>query len=124
MTLQNFVINAMVDILERILQSHIFFIPQNFKTLGCQWYAVKRIESIFADKGNSGTRFGVRATTKGEARRGGTPKTKVSPHQTAQYAPQTAHSSAKYAKIFPLRQFQDVGAMNFFSFLFLETNRM
>ena len=30
---------------------------QNFDTQGCQWYGVKRIKSIFADKGNCETRF-------------------------------------------------------------------
>ena len=50
--------------------------------------------------------------------RDGVPQTKLSPSQTAQYVPQIAHNSAKYAKIFPLRQFQDVDSMTFFSFLF------
>ena len=31
---------------------------RNFETQGCKWYGVERIKSNFADKGNSGTRFG------------------------------------------------------------------
>ena len=30
---------------------------QNFETQGCQWYGVKKIKFIFADKENSGTSF-------------------------------------------------------------------
>ena len=49
--------NMMVDDLQEILQSHPFLMTRNFETLGCQWYGVKQINSIFADKGNSAARF-------------------------------------------------------------------
>ena len=47
----------MVDDLQEILQSHPFLMTRNFETQGCQWYGVKQINSIFADKGNSAARF-------------------------------------------------------------------
>ena len=47
----------MIDGLKEILQSHSFLMSRNFETQGCQRYAIKQISSIFANKGNSGTRF-------------------------------------------------------------------
>ena len=41
--------------LKEILRSHPRTISLNFETQGCQWHGIKRIESIFAGKGNSGT---------------------------------------------------------------------
>ena len=49
----------MFDILQKILRSHPFLILQNFEKQGCQSCGVKRIKSIFTDKGNSETRFGT-----------------------------------------------------------------
>ena len=51
--------NTMYDILQEILQSYPLLMSRKFETHGCQWYGVKRIKSSFADKGNSGTRFGA-----------------------------------------------------------------
>ena len=44
-------------ILQDILQSHPFLMPRNFEMQGCQWYGVKRIQSISEGKGNSWPRF-------------------------------------------------------------------
>ena len=41
----------MFNSLQVILQRHPFLMPRKFKTQSCQWYAVKRIKSVFADKG-------------------------------------------------------------------------
>ena len=44
-------------ILREILQKHPFLMARNFETQGCQWYRLTQIRSIFADKGNNGTRL-------------------------------------------------------------------
>ena len=36
---------------QEILRSHPFLMSQKFKMQGCQWYGVKWIKSIFANKG-------------------------------------------------------------------------
>ena len=38
------------DILREILQSLPFLIFRNFEMQSCQWYEVKRVKFIFADK--------------------------------------------------------------------------
>ena len=43
---------------EILLLSHHFLMTWKFKTQRCQWFGVKRIISIFADKGNRGTNLG------------------------------------------------------------------
>ena len=43
--------NAMFDILPEILQSPPFLMSRKLETQGGQWYGVKRIKSIFADRG-------------------------------------------------------------------------
>ena len=37
--------------LQEILLCHPFLMSQKFETKCCQWYGVKRMKSIFADKG-------------------------------------------------------------------------
>ena len=69
MTLQNIMKNKQSDIrlsnmaalliLQEILQSDSLPMSRNFETQGCQWYGVNEIKYIFANKGNSGTRFRV-----------------------------------------------------------------
>ena len=49
--------NIALLILQEILQSHCFLMSRNFKTQGCQWYGIKRIKSIFADKSSGRARF-------------------------------------------------------------------
>ena len=49
----------MFDILQEILQCHPFLMLKKFETQGCQWYRVKGIKSIFADRGSSGKRLGL-----------------------------------------------------------------
>ena len=44
------------SIFQEILQSHSFLMLLQFETQGCHWYAIKRIKSIFADKGNIGAK--------------------------------------------------------------------
>ena len=56
MTWQNFcrVNNVVFDILLENLQSHPFWCHESSKTKSCQqWYWVKRIRSIFADRGTA-----------------------------------------------------------------------
>ena len=38
--------------MQEILQCHPFLMSGKFETQGYQWFGVKRIKSIFADKGN------------------------------------------------------------------------
>ena len=46
--------NAIINVLEEILQSDPFLMLRNFEEMqGCQWYGVKRIKSIFAHKENN-----------------------------------------------------------------------
>ena len=47
------------DYLQEILQSHSFLTSQELETEGCQWYGVKRIKPIFANKRKSGVKFGA-----------------------------------------------------------------
>ena len=49
----------MFDILQEIVQCYPFLMSRNFKEQGDQWYGVQRIKSIWAEKENSGTRFGA-----------------------------------------------------------------
>ena len=42
----------------KILSSHFFLMSRKFKVQSCQRYGVKWIIFIFADKGNSETKFG------------------------------------------------------------------
>ena len=44
------------DIVQEILHSHRLLMSQKFETLGCQWCGFNQ---FFADKGNSGPRFGI-----------------------------------------------------------------
>ena len=65
MTLPNFLQNKQSNvqlsniallILQKTLQSHAFLMS---RTQNCQLYGVKQIKSIFAEKRDSGTRFGA-----------------------------------------------------------------
>ena len=49
----------MIDILQEILQSDPFLMSRKFETQGCQRYEVKQIKTIFANKKNSGIKFGA-----------------------------------------------------------------
>ena len=53
--------NAMFDILQLqdILQCHPFMMSRKFKTLNWQWYELKRIKPIFANRENDRTWFGA-----------------------------------------------------------------
>ena len=46
-----------VFILQEIFEVILFLMSRKFETQSCQWYGVKRTKFIFADKGNSATRF-------------------------------------------------------------------
>ena len=46
-------------VLQETLLSHPSLMLPNFETQDCQWCGVKRIKLFFADKRNSGTRFGA-----------------------------------------------------------------
>ena len=51
----------MLDILQEILQSHLFLMSQKFERQRCHKpeLNVYKVKSIFADKGNSLIRFGA-----------------------------------------------------------------
>ena len=51
--------NIALLIMQEILQSHFFLMSRKFKTQNCQWFEVKQIKSIFAEKWDSETRFGA-----------------------------------------------------------------
>ena len=52
------------------MHSHSFLMSPKFETQGCQWYGVKQINSIFADKRNSETRIGARGARRSEGQGG------------------------------------------------------
>ena len=57
------IVEHCVDYSARNFTKWSFVMSLNFETLSCQWFGVKRIKCIFADKGNSLIRFGYPVIT-------------------------------------------------------------